>query len=49
MFKQPLKLHSTSPLTGYLRNGYCEVPAGDFGNHSVAVGFPFGKEDHQEL
>lgn len=24
-------------MTGYLRNGYCEVPASDFGNHSVAA------------
>ena len=24
-------------MTGFLRNGYCEVPAGDFGNHSVAA------------
>ena len=23
-------------MTGFLRNGYCEVPAADFGNHSVA-------------
>ena len=27
VFKQPLALHSTSPMTGYLRNGYCEVNA----------------------
>ncbi|KAF7190516.1 hypothetical protein HII31_08230 [Pseudocercospora fuligena] len=37
VFKQPLALHSTSPITGYLRNGYCEVPASDFGNHAVAA------------
>ena len=24
-------------MTGYLRNGYCEVPASDAGNHSVAA------------
>ncbi|KAK3713375.1 hypothetical protein LTR37_008567 [Vermiconidia calcicola] len=36
VFKQPLSLHSTSPMTGFLRNGYCEVPASDYGNHSVA-------------
>ena len=24
-------------MTGYLRNGYCEVPTSDFGNHSVAA------------
>ncbi|KAI6951576.1 hypothetical protein KC318_g7651 [Hortaea werneckii] len=37
VLKQPLALHSTSPMTGYLRNGYCEVPASDFGNHSIAA------------
>ena len=24
-------------MTGFLRNGYCVVPEGDFGNHSVAA------------
>lgn len=24
-------------MTGYMRNGYCDVPASDFGNHSVAA------------
>ena len=24
-------------MTGYLRNGYCEVPGSDFGNHGVAA------------
>ncbi|KAF2450627.1 hypothetical protein P171DRAFT_426953 [Karstenula rhodostoma CBS 690.94] len=33
---QPLSLHSTSPLTGFLRTGYCEAPRSDAGNHSVA-------------
>jgi len=37
VFKQPLALHSTSPVTGFLRNGYCEVPASDYGNHAVAA------------
>lgn len=37
VFKQPLALHSTQPMTGFLRNGYCEVPASDYGNHSVAA------------
>lgn len=37
VFKQPLTLHSTSPMTGYLRNGYCEVPGSDYGNHGVAA------------
>ncbi|KAK7181882.1 hypothetical protein DPSP01_009478 [Paraphaeosphaeria sporulosa] len=33
---QPLSLHGTSPLTGFLRTGYCEAPRSDAGNHSVA-------------
>lgn len=37
IFKKPLALHSTSPMTGYLRNGYCDVPASDFGNHAIAA------------
>jgi hypothetical protein len=37
IFKQPLALHSTTPITGFLRNGYCEVPTSDFGNHSIAA------------
>ena len=30
-------MHSTSPMTGFLRNGYCETPAGDYGNHAIAA------------
>ena len=37
VFKQPLALHSTQPMTGFLRNGYCEVPASDYDNHAVAA------------
>ncbi|KAF1988538.1 hypothetical protein K402DRAFT_328588 [Aulographum hederae CBS 113979] len=37
VFKKPLSLHSTRPMTGFLRDGYCKVPEGDFGNHSVAA------------
>jgi len=37
VFKKPLALHSTSPMTGFMRNGYCEVPPSDSGNHSVAA------------
>nr|POF17066.1 hypothetical protein CFP56_57881 [Quercus suber] len=37
VFKQPLALHSTSPMTGFLRNGYCEVPGSDYGNHAIAA------------
>ncbi|USP79116.1 hypothetical protein yc1106_06390 [Curvularia clavata] len=36
VFKQPLALHSTQPLTGFTRSGYCEVPASDAGNHAIA-------------
>ena len=36
VFKQPLALHSTQPLTGFTRTGYCEVPASDAGNHAIA-------------
>ncbi|KAF2139829.1 uncharacterized protein K452DRAFT_352168 [Aplosporella prunicola CBS 121167] len=34
---KPLKVHSTKPMTGFLRNGKCEVPPEDSGNHSVAA------------
>ena len=37
VFKQPLALHSTHPMTGFLRTGYCETPASDYGNHAVAA------------
>jgi uncharacterized protein (DUF2237 family) len=36
VFKQPLALHSTKPMTGFMRNGYCEAPKADAGNHSIA-------------
>ncbi|KZM22109.1 uncharacterized protein EKO05_0003823 [Ascochyta rabiei] len=36
VFKKPLALHSTQPLTGFTRSGYCEVPKSDHGNHSIA-------------
>ncbi|KAJ4292611.1 hypothetical protein N0V90_009274 [Kalmusia sp. IMI 367209] len=36
VFSQPLALHGTRPLTGFLRTGYCEAPKSDAGNHSVA-------------
>ncbi|EMD86958.1 hypothetical protein COCC4DRAFT_171808 [Bipolaris maydis ATCC 48331] len=36
VFKQPLALHSTQPLTGFTRTGYCEVPPSDAGNHAIA-------------
>lgn len=37
VFKNPLAFLSSNPMTGYMRNGYCEVPPSDFGNHSVAA------------
>lgn len=36
VLKGPLAFFSNQPLTGFMRNGYCEVPLSDFGNHSVA-------------
>jgi uncharacterized protein (DUF2237 family) len=40
VFRQPLALHSTRPLTGFMRTGYCEAPQADRGNHSVAGPYP---------
>ncbi|KAH7390784.1 hypothetical protein DE146DRAFT_662698 [Phaeosphaeria sp. MPI-PUGE-AT-0046c] len=37
VFRQPLAIHSTRPLTGFMRTGYCEAPKQDAGNHSVAA------------
>ncbi|KAF8244302.1 hypothetical protein K440DRAFT_605246 [Wilcoxina mikolae CBS 423.85] len=34
---RPLQLHSTSPVTGYLRDGFCHAPPSDPGNHSIAA------------
>lgn len=36
MFRQPLKLFSTQPMTGFYRDGYCRTGALDRGNHAVA-------------
>lgn len=36
VLRKPLTLHSTKPMTGFMRDGYCRVPPSDFGNHSVA-------------
>jgi uncharacterized protein (DUF2237 family) len=36
VFKQPLQIHSTQPLTGFTRTGYCTAPSSDAGNHSIA-------------
>ncbi|KAM3069297.1 hypothetical protein ACMFMG_010804 [Clarireedia jacksonii] len=38
--KKPLSLFSKNPPTGFRRNGYCDVPPEDTGNHSVAGTFP---------
>jgi uncharacterized protein (DUF2237 family) len=40
VFKQPLAIHSTRPMTGFMRTGYCEAPRADAGNHSVAGTYP---------
>ncbi|PQE15979.1 hypothetical protein CJF31_00008575 [Rutstroemia sp. NJR-2017a BVV2] len=37
--KKPLGPFSKSPPTGFKRNGYCDVPPEDTGNHSVADPF----------
>jgi len=37
VLRKPLTLHSTKPMTGFMRDGYCRVPPSDFGNHSVAA------------
>lgn len=36
VFKQPLRLFSKQPVTGFYRDGYCRTGAADFGNHAVA-------------
>lgn len=36
VFKQPLRLFSKQPMTGFYRDGYCRTGAGDLGNHAVA-------------
>ncbi|KAI0389294.1 hypothetical protein F5Y17DRAFT_132942 [Xylariaceae sp. FL0594] len=36
VFKQPLKLFSQQPMTGYFRDGYCRTGDRDPGNHAVA-------------
>ncbi|KAI9727702.1 MAG: hypothetical protein M1828_005930 [Chrysothrix sp. TS-e1954] len=37
VFKNPLAFLSSTPMTGFTRTGHCEVPASDYGNHSVAA------------
>ncbi|CAJ2509516.1 Uu.00g145420.m01.CDS01 [Anthostomella pinea] len=36
VFKQPLKLFSQQPMTGFYRDGYCRTSPQDPGNHAVA-------------
>jgi Uncharacterized protein conserved in bacteria (DUF2237) len=36
VFKKPLGLFSKEPMSGFYRNGYCDVGPDDTGNHSVA-------------
>lgn len=36
VFKQPLQLFSTQPMTGFYRDGFCRTSASDPGNHAVA-------------
>lgn len=36
VFKKPLALFSTKPMTGFYRDGYCRSGAADYGNHAVA-------------
>ncbi|KAI9848263.1 MAG: hypothetical protein M1837_000527 [Sclerophora amabilis] len=37
VLNKPLGLFSKSPMTGFYRNGYCDVGPEDLGNHSVAA------------
>lgn len=34
---EPLEICSTSPLTGFIRNGCCETGPGDAGSHTVCI------------
>ncbi|KAI6083090.1 hypothetical protein F4821DRAFT_263302 [Hypoxylon rubiginosum] len=36
VFKQPLKLFSQQPMTGFYRDGFCRTGGIDPGNHAVA-------------
>lgn len=36
VLKTPLALFSKEPITGFYRNGYCQVGPEDHGNHAVA-------------
>ncbi len=34
---EPLEVCSTSPMTGFMRNGCCETGPGDVGSHTVCI------------
>ena len=34
---EPLEICSTSPMTGFIRNGCCETGPGDLGSHTVCI------------
>ncbi|KAK9415711.1 hypothetical protein SUNI508_10189 [Seiridium unicorne] len=36
VFKKPLHLFSTQPMTGFYRDGFCRTSVSDPGNHAVA-------------
>jgi uncharacterized protein (DUF2237 family) len=40
VMKKPLGIFSKEPMTGFYRNGYCDVGPEDTGNHSVAGKLP---------
>lgn len=37
LFDEPLAVCSTSPMTGFLRDGTCTINEEDFGSHSVCA------------
>jgi uncharacterized protein (DUF2237 family) len=37
VFDKPLYSHSTTPPTGFARDGFCRAPPEDKGNHSIAA------------
>jgi uncharacterized protein (DUF2237 family) len=45
--KKPLGLFSTDPMTGFYRNGYCDVGPEDHGNHAIAGTYTLFGEKNQ--
>lgn len=37
VFNAPLEICSTSPITGYFRDGYCNTNEQDLGSHTLAA------------